>query len=147
MVARFVLLDNGGSPTQWDLNRYFAYIRRVRDSLPDDLRSLTAPERYYLPSASPLSFWRSDVTRFDFRPNEIQLSATNDYGTRRFEITYSEVLKLQTTTTRLYYLPTIVMQELALVRGGIFRHSVSDMRGDVTTIHCRHLSFRDHLLQ
>src|SRR5688572_4999249 len=135
MTARFLFLENGGSPTRWDATRYFDYLKGIRGSLPDDLRSLTAPERFDLPSSSALSFWRSDVTFFHVDPENIRIGAINDYGTRRFEFCYSGVQKIQTTTSKLYFMPSIVMQELVLMRGGLIRHTFSDMAGNFTTIY------------
>jgi hypothetical protein len=104
-------------------------------------------ERYRLPSDSDLSLWRSDVTYIEASRDRIVFGATNDYGTRRFEFIYSGVCKFQTTSDKLYFLPTIVMQELVQLRNGLFRHTISDMGGDFTTIHASSLSFHESPIQ
>ena len=147
MPARFFHLENSGSPTQWDGTRYLEYLAEVRPRLPSDLQSLTAIERYKLPSESDLSLWRSDVTHMQASRDGITISARNDYRTRRFEFIYSGVCKFQTTSSKLYFPPTIVIQELIQLRNGIFRHTFSDMGGDFTTIHASSLSFEESLLQ
>lgn len=147
MSARFLFLDNAGSPTSWDGTRYFDYLLKIRDRLPSDLQSLTAKERYDLPSSSELSLWRSDVSYIQVTRDEISVAATNDYGTRRFEFMYSGVCKFQTTSDRLYYMPGIVIQELVVLRNGLLRHTFSDMGGDCTTIHASSLSFQESIIQ
>ena len=147
MPPRFIYLDNLGSPTQWDGTRYLGYLASIQKRLPGDLQSLTSKERYRLPSDSDLSLWRSDVTYIEASRDRIAIGATNDYGTRRFEFIYSGVCKFQTTSDKLYHMPTIVMQELVQLRNGILRHTFSDMRGDFTTIHASSISFQDSLIQ
>ena len=147
MPARFLYLENCGSPTQWDGTRYLEYLAKVRPRLPSDLQSLTGIDRYKLPSDSDLSLWRSDVTHMQASRDGITFSATNDYGTRRFEFIYSGVCKFQTTSSKLHFLPTIVIQELVKLRNGLLRHTFSDMGGDFTTIHASSLSFQESLLQ
>ena len=147
MPARFLFLDNTGSPTRWDGTRYFDYLATIRDRLPSDLQSLTAKERYDLPSSSELSLWHSDVSYIEVSHERIAVRATNDYGTRRFEFIYSGVCKFQTTSERLYYMPGIVVQELVVLRNGILRHTFSDMGGDCTTIHASSISFQDSIIQ
>ncbi|MBP3984306.1 hypothetical protein J5837_07675, partial [Pseudoxanthomonas helianthi] len=147
MPARFLYLDNSGSPTQWDGTRYFDYLAKVRARLPSDLQSLTAKERYELPSGSDLSLWRSNVTYIQANRDGITFGAINDYGTRRFEFAYSGICKFQTTSNRLYFMPAIVVQELVKLRNGLLRHTISDMRGDFTTIHASSLSFQESLIK
>lgn len=146
MSARFLYLDNDGSPTCWDATRYFECLSKVRATLPGDLQSLTAKERFDLPSGSSLSLWRSDVTHIRASGDEIVIEATNDYGARRFEFVYVGVRKFQTTSRTLYFRPTLVIQELVQLRNGFFRHTFSDMGGDMTTIHASSLSFHEVLI-
>lgn len=147
MPARFLFLDNIGSPTQWDGSRYFKYLETIRSNLPGDLQDLTAEKRYDLPSGSELSLWRSSVTCIQAGGDRIAIGATNDYGTRRFELTYSGVLKVQTTSSKLRFMPCIIIQELVKLRGGVLRHTFSDMRGDFTTIHASSITFQESLIQ
>jgi hypothetical protein len=147
MPARFLYLDNTGSPTRWNVSRYFAYLAKMQGSLASDLKSLTSEDRYDLPSSSALSLWRSDVTYIQIGQDRISIGAKNDDGTRRFEFIYSGVCKLQTTSSKLYFMPSIVMQELVRLRNGLFRHTFSDLGGDFTTIHCLDLSFNESLIQ
>lgn len=147
MPARFLYLDNIGSPTQWDGTRYFEYLATIRSRLPGDLQDLTAEERYDLPSGSDLSLWRSSVTYIQAGGDRIAIGATNDYVTRRFELTYSGVLKFQTTSSRLHFMPCIIIQELVRLRGGVLRHTFSDMGGDLTTIHASSITFQESFIQ
>ena len=147
MPARFLFLDNDGSPTRWNGTRYFKYLKRIRARLPSDLQSLTSKERFDLPSGSELSLWLADVTYIRASGDEIEIWATNDYGTRRFQFIYSGVRKLQTTSRRLYFKPALVVQELVQLRNGVLRHTFSDMRGDTTTIHALSLSFQESRIQ
>jgi hypothetical protein len=57
------------------------------------------------------------------------------------------VCKFQTTLSRLYFRPTLIMQELVLLRNGVLRHTFSDMGGDLTTIHAASLSFQESVTQ
>ncbi|MCB1634304.1 MAG: hypothetical protein KDI51_06900 [Xanthomonadales bacterium] len=75
------------------------------------------------------------------------MGATNDYGTRLFEFVYAGICKFQTTSGRLYFMPSIVVQELVVLRNGLLRHTFSDMRGDFTTIHATSLSFQEGPIQ
>lgn len=146
MPARFLYIDNSGSPTKWDGTRYFGYLAKARSRFPSDLQSLTAEERYDLPSGSDLSLWRSEVTYIQASPDKISIGATNDYGTRRFEFVYSGACKFQTTSDRLYFMPALVIQELVQMHNGLLRHTFSDMRGDFTTIHASSISFQEILI-
>ena len=147
MPAHFLYLKNDGSPTRWDGARYFDYLARIRNNLPADLQSLTDKGRYEMPSISALSIWRSGVSRIEAGPDSISIGAINDYGTRHFEFQYNGVRKFQTTSARLSSLPTIVVQELVVLPGGVFRHTFSDMAGAFTTIHALVVSFREHVVQ
>lgn len=147
MPARFLFLDNSGSPTRWDGTRYFDYLVKIRTRLPGDLQSLTAKGRYDLPSGSELSLWRSGVSYIQASRDQVVIGATNDYGTRRFEFIYSGICKFQTTSDRLYFMPAIVVQELVVLRNGLLRHTFSDMGGDCTTIHASSLSFQESVIQ
>ena len=147
MPAQFLYLQNNGSPTRWDGTRYFQYLARIRTDLPADLQSLTDEARFDMPSNSPLSMWRSTVSRIEAGADFISISAANDYGTRQFEFQYSGVRKFQTTSGRLIHMPTIVVQELVALRGGVLRHTFSDMTGAFTTIHAQAMSFREHVVQ
>jgi len=146
MAARFIYLDNLGSPTRWGLDRYFLYLERLRPTLPPDLQDLTAPERFELPSSSKLSLWHTVFTRIEVIRESLCLEARSDYGTRRFEFNYSGVCKVQTTYTRLRAMPSIVVQELTQLRNGVFRHTLSHLGGDFTTIHATSLRFVDRPL-
>jgi hypothetical protein len=147
MPARFIYLENIGSPTRWRMDHYFSYLASLRPLLADDLQDLTAPDRYDLPSTSPRSMWHSVITQIDVSRENIFLAARNDYGTRRFEFSYAGVCKVQTTHRRLRAMPSIVVQELVKLRNGVFRHSFSCLGGDVTTIHALSLQFSDRPLQ
>jgi hypothetical protein len=147
MPAQFLYLKNDGSPTRWDGTRYFEYLARIADNLPADLQSLTDKARYDMPSNSPLSLWRSSVSRFEVAAGQISIEATNDYGNRRFEFHYNGVRKFQTTSAKLVYMPTIVVQELVKHRGDVLRHTISDMGGHLTTIHADSITFKEDVLQ
>lgn len=147
MPAHFMFLQNTGSPTRWEVSRYFDYLARIRASLPADLQSLTEEARYELPSTSTLSMWRSGVTHFHVDVDHISIGARNDHRTRQFEFDYAGVHRFQTTSTRADFMPTIVIQELVQLRNGLLRHTFSDMHGDLTTIHAASLSFRDNVIQ
>ena len=147
MTARFLYLKNDGSPTRWDGTRYFEYLETVRESLPEDLRSLTSSARFNLPSASELSLWHSGINFIHIDRDQIKFGAVNRYGSRRFEFTYTGVMKVQTTLVRSYYMPSIVVQELVLMRGGTLRHTFSNLGGDFITIHSSGLTFQEDILQ
>ncbi len=147
MPAQFLYLKNDGSPTRWDGTRYFEYLAKIAADLPADLQSLTDKSRYDMPSNSHLSIWRSSVSRFEVATDQISIEATNDYGNRRFEFHYNGVLKFQTTSAKLVYMPTIVVQELVKLRGGVLRHTIADMGGHFTTIHAASMAFRENVLQ
>jgi hypothetical protein len=147
MPAHFLYLKNDGSPTRWDGTRYFEYLARIRNELPADLQSLTDKARYEMPSTSALSIWRSSISRIEAGPDGISIGAINDYATRRFEFQYNGVRKFQTTSARLSNMPTIVVQELVALPGGVFRHTFSDMAGGFTTIHAFSVSFREYVVQ
>lgn len=147
MPARFIYLRNTGSPTRWDVDRYFHYLRDARPALQADLQDLTSADRYELPSMSPRSMWHSVITEIEVRSGSILLAARNDYDTRRFEFTYSGVCRVQTTYQQLRAMPSIVVQELVKLRNGVLRHSFSHLGGDVTTIHASSIGFSDRPLQ
>ena len=142
-----MFLQNTGYPTSWDITRYADYLKKSRAKLPRDLQSLTAIERLQLPSDSELSFWWTAITYIQIGGDTITIGAANDERARRYEFVYSGVCKVQTTSSRLYYKPTLIMQELVRLRNGVFRHTFSDMGGDMTTIHASSLSFQKSLVQ
>jgi hypothetical protein len=144
MAARFLLLRNGGSPSRWDGERYFEYLSTVEPSLPPDLRSLVAADRYN-PSAES-SLWHAQITSIHIVPSGIVLDATSDSGLRHFEFKYSGVRKVE-ASLRIYYMPSIVVQELVVMRNGVLRHSFSDLRGNISTIYASGLSFHEGLVQ
>ena len=147
MPARFMFLQNTGHPTSWDSTRYADYLKKTRARLPPDLQSLTAIERLELPSVSERSFWWTEITYLQIGGDTITIGAANDERARRYEFVYSGVRKFQTTSNRLYFKPTLIMQELVLLRNGVLRHTFSDMRGDLTTLHASSLSFQESLVQ
>jgi len=147
MPARFMYLQRTGYPTSWDATRYADYLKKARSRLPLDLQSLTAIDRLELPSASELSFWWTEITYIQMGGDTITIGAANDERARRYEFVYSGVCKFQTTSRRLYFKPTLIMQELVLLRNGVLRHTFSDTGGDLTTIHASSLSFRESLVQ
>jgi len=146
MPARFMFLDNLGSPTRWGLDRYFDYLAKVRPTLPTDLQDLTAEDRYQLPSMSAMSLWHAGFTQVEIGRESILICAHNDYGTRRLEFRYSGVCKYQTTAANVRAMPSIVVQELVQLRNGILRHTFSHLGGYFTTIHARSVSFSDRPL-
>lgn len=146
MPARFVYLENMGSPTRWNVDPYLDYLARVRETLPVDLQDLTTADRFHLPSMSPRSMWHAGFTEIDVRSGSILLAARNDYGTRRFEFQYGAVVRVQTNHQRIRAMPSIVMQELVKLRNGLFRHSFSHLGGDITTIYSSAVSFSDRPL-
>jgi hypothetical protein len=147
MPARFMFLESTGYPTSWDATRYANYLKKARGRLPPDLQSLTAIERLDLPSASERSFWWTEVTYIEVGGDTITIGAANDERARRYAFIYSGVCKIQTTSSTLYFKPTLIMQELVLLRNGVLRHTFSDMGGALTTIHASSLSFRESLVQ
>jgi hypothetical protein len=147
VTARFLYLDNGGWPTNWDATRYFAYLRKVRSKLPMDLQSLTDKQRYALPSDSDLSLWRSTLNYIHVNGATIVIGGVNETESRRFELIYSGVCKVQTTSSRFYFMPALVIQELVQLRNGLLRHTLSDMGGDLTTIHASSIAFQESIIQ
>ncbi len=147
MAAKFIFLKNEGSPTRWDGTRYFEYLKTIKRSLPDDLASLTHLERYALPSHSDLSFWHSVVTHIESHDDLIKIIANNDFGTRRFEISYLGIKKIQSTKLKFKARPWLVMQELVVMPNGLLRHTYSDIGGDFTTIYATGMTFHENLLQ
>jgi len=147
MTARFLYLENAGSPTRWKLDRYFRYLQDVRPTLPVELRDMTAQDRYELPSMSPRSMWHASVTQIEARAKELFVAARNDGASRRFEFSYSGVCKVQSTLQRVRAMPSIVVQELVRLPNGIYRHSFSYLGGDVSTIYACSIRFVDRPLQ
>jgi hypothetical protein len=147
MPARFLFLDNDGSPTMWDANRYGKYLERVRPRLPSDLQSLTAIERLYLPSMSERSFWWTDVRSIQASGDRIEIGAMSQDSTRRYALVYAGVRKFQTTACNLRFMPTIIVHELVQLRNGIHRHTFSHPDGSLTTIHSASLSFEESPVQ
>jgi hypothetical protein len=147
MAARFLFLKNKGTPTKWDSGRYFRHLTNARQYLPADLISLTAEERYSLPSYSDLSFWHSVVTQIEVNGDSIRVIARNDNNSRRFEFLYTGVKRVHSTQIKFHAMPWLIIQELVVMRNGLFRHTYSDIGGDITTIYSSSLSFQDSVLQ
>lgn len=147
MAARFIYLKNEGSPTRWDGTRYFAYLDTIRHSLPEDLVSLTDRGRYELPSYSKSSLWHADITQLEIARDQIRVSATNDYRTRRFEFIYAGVKKVVYMRVKFRAMPSVVVQELVVMPNGLFRHTCSDLGGDCTTVYASSLSFNESHIQ
>jgi hypothetical protein len=146
MAARFLYLQSAGSPTRWNVDRYFQYMQAVRPSLPLDLQDMTAEDRYELPSMSPRSMWHASVTQIEVKSRELFLSARSDGDSRRFEFSYSGVCKVQSTFHSLRAMPSIVVQELVRLPNGVYRHSLSYLGGDMSTIYARSIGFSDRPL-
>lgn len=139
-------LENMGSPTRWDVDPYLDYMEDVRAALAPDLQDLTTPDRYHLPSMSVRSMWHAVVSEIQVQSAGILLAARNDHGTRRFEFRYGGVLRVETGETQHGAMPSIVVQELVVLRNGVLRHSFSNHRGNITTIHASSISFSDRPL-
>jgi hypothetical protein len=112
-----------------------------------DLQSLTDKQRYALPSDSDLSLWRSTLNYIHVNGATIVIGGVNETESRRFELIYSGVCKVQTTSSRLYFMPALVIQELVQLRNGLLRHTLSDMGGDLTTIHASSIAFQESIIQ
>jgi hypothetical protein len=147
MAARFLYLQNAGSPTRWNVERYFRYLQDARPVLPPELQDMTADDRYELPSMSSRSMWHASITQIEARAKELFVAARSEGGLRRFEFSYSGVCKVQATLQRVRAMPSIVVQELVRLPNGIYRHSFSTLGGDVSTIYARSIGFSDRPLQ
>ncbi|MEZ5463622.1 MAG: hypothetical protein R3F22_00040 [Lysobacteraceae bacterium] len=111
------------------------------------MQSLTAAQRFELPSGSELSLWCSQVTHISADHDSIAIAAMNDYKTRRFDFNYHGVRKVHARGIDLSFLPAIVVQELVLLRSGLFRHTISDMGGHLVTIYASSIAFQDNRIQ
>ena len=138
MAARFLFLRNEGTPTRWDASRYFAYLERVEEQLPPDLQDLVSERRLML--SSPDSLWHARISSFKADRECIEVAGASVENGTPFQLRYAGVLKVQ-TTQELYYMPSLVIQELVLLRSGVLRHTMSDLGGNLLTVHAQRLSF------
>ena len=144
MTARFLMIRNEGSSTRWDASRYLSYVQRNSALLSEDLRSMVSEERFN--PSSPSTWWRAGVTSIHIDVAGIRIEAKSDSGARHFEFRYSGVRKIE-TLQRVYYMPCLVIQELLVLRNGLLRHTMSDLVGNVATIHASAISFDEVTVQ
>jgi hypothetical protein len=137
----FRYLRNLGSPTRWDVACYFEYRDRVMGRLAPDLRSMVEARRYF-PGAEG-TLWCSKLLCVDARADELLLSFVNDARDFAFEFSYRGVQKVSSQFSSFRAMPALVVQELTVLRSGIFRHAMSDLTGSCVVVYSRHIEFRE----
>lgn len=93
-----------------------------------------------------MSLWHSDIAHVEFDDANLIITGMSGDAMRRFLLTYRGVRRVE-VCLRSYYLPSIVVQELVVLRNGLLRHAYSDLGGDVTTIVAEEMAFEEHSVQ
>ena len=144
MLKRFRHIRNSGSSTRFDAGDFFCYARKIADHLDDSAQSLLDEDRYI--PGGPRTLWRSILRSMSFSNHQLHLGFESADSKRSFAFDYSDVRRVLVPEVRLCALPTLVVQELTLLRGNVLRHALADLGGDVWLIYARDLKFVEQQL-
>lgn len=137
----FRYIRNLGSPTRWDLTKYFEYRDQELRALPSDLRAIVNDSRYFLGTEG--TFWHSKLVSMEAKCSELRLSFVSEHQSFAFEFWYRDLKKVASRILSFRVMPSLVIQELTLLKGDIFRHALSDLTGQAVVIFASEVRFTE----
>jgi hypothetical protein len=140
-ATKFRYLQNLGTPTSWDATLFELYRQAHLRNLPPRLCSLVANERYELDSRATM--WLATLTSFQFSNSSFWLHLLNRWESTKFRFQYSGIKRVEFPPQKIYYPPEMVVQELTIVRGRLFRHVWSDTGGLEYEVVCSEIQFEE----
>ena len=135
----FLYLDNLGSPTKWDVSRYSIYRDRVLAGISPDLQSMLQDSRYRLDTDD--SFWHASLISLHVDGSELKCAFASASGSRIYEFSYAGVKKIRSDFTDVRARPSLIVQELILLKGGLYRHAMTDLIGRFCVVHAQDMRF------
>src|SRR5262245_21162164 len=123
----FRYIENDGSPTRWNIESYQVYRDKSLRRLPDDLLSMVDDRRYGLGHAD--TFWHAILTSMHATKSTLSLVFDSDRSSKRFEFAYEGVLRVTSQFTAIEAPPALIVQELTILKGGVYRHALVDLIG------------------
>ena len=144
MLKRFRHIRNLGSSTRFDAGDYFCYAKKIAGQLDASAVSLLDEDRYI--PGGPRTLWRSILRSMSFSNDQLHLRFESADSRRSFAFNYSDVRRVLAPEARLCAMPTLIVQELTLVRGNVLRHALADLGGDVWLIYAKDLTFVEQQL-
>lgn len=137
----FIRLKNLGSPTRWDAGAYFLYRDSSLATLSDDLLSMVCSDRYRLDSDG--TFWYAQLVAFTCARQDLQLTFQSATNRRSFVFSYFGVKKVMSDFSALRSMPALIVQELTMLKGGVYRHALTDMTGRGAVVYSDRMSFSE----
>jgi hypothetical protein len=129
------------SPTYVEENIFGRYRDAHMAWARDDLQSLMSDSRYDLDH--PGTLWHSDLQSVAFDGKDLRLVVRGQHNDRSFNFHYVGVRQFRTTTGRLQYPPSFILQELISLRRRWLQHTWSDLGGNLYTVICDDLRFEE----
>lgn len=145
MLIKFRFLRNCGSPTRWDVERYFEYKRNALVGLPVDLQSMVSDLRYSLEAEG--TFWHAEICSISIAGAKVEISFKSNSGRFTYELIYRGVRKVANDFSIAKSMPTLVIQELILLRNGLYRHVLADLKGRRVAIYAEEIEFFERSIQ
>lgn len=139
VLSRFIYIRRLESSTRFDLERYLNYAEDLKSRLQGGVRSLLEKKRYVPGEAG--SFWRSQLLRATYAGRDIQLTFESRCSAFQFSFIYGGVKRVDFSEARVRAPQSLTVQELILLRSGVFRHAFADLAGNTWTVYATNLDF------
>jgi hypothetical protein len=136
---KFRYLKNEGSPTRWDVSAYEKYRDHALGCLSPDLRDMISNDRYWLGTSATL--WHSQLCKIQADKNEFKLIFISDSQDHFYEFLYLGVKKIVNGLTDNKAMPSLIIQELVVLRNGLLRHAMSDLGGRIVVVYAQDMRF------
>jgi len=79
----------------------------------------------------------------NFEGSALTLAFQSDSMTKVYEFQYFDIQKIRSCLPVMRARPSLVIQELTLLKRGVFRHALVDLLGRSLVIYCRSMRFVD----
>lgn len=131
-----------GGSTRFDLERYLDYAGELRCKLHGNAQSLLEKERYI--PGMPRSFWRSQLLSANYTERGIQLKFESSCLTRHYSFIYGAVRRVDFPQAKVRAPQALTVQELVLLRNGVYRHAIADLAGNIWSVYALHFDFLEN---
>lgn len=106
-----------------------------------DLVSMVSNDRYFPGEADTL--WHARLIGAELNGDELRTTFKSESGNSIFAFEYLRVKKISGEGAAFKSFPSLVMQELSVMRVGIYRHALSDLLGRSIVIYSSGISFAE----
>jgi hypothetical protein len=87
------------------------------------------------------TFWHATLLLAQINKHELKFVFTSDSSKFMYEFDYVGVREVHNEFVRIKAMPSLVMQELTLLRGGIYRHALVDLIGRGVVVYAENVKF------